>query len=539
MATTTISGRPTFGGLASGLDTNALLEGLLDIERQPLKRMESRRAEVDNQRTLVRQLNTKLLALRDAARGLDNRNTNMSNLSTSEEFLKYQGSSTNDDIVEVTAGKGASAGDIQIRVEQLARGSRRYATPFTVGVGQSTDDAIALQANQSVTIALPNGRPTDTPVVEPTEITISAGAAETLSLADLRDRINGSVDNGGHVRADILQSSEGSFQLILTSTGTGTENELQVTGDLSMQAANVDGSDGAQNAVFHLFGQRIERQSNVADDVLTGVSLKLKGIAELDDNNQPITETVSVSVDADAIAASLQGFVDAYNDAAAFLDSQAKYNETTKTAGPLSGDSILRDVQRRLREVVSAAYRFEENPNNPFALGVDSNGKTLPGGSVSGVGIEIVGNGRLKLNRERLDEVLTQDPLAVKEFMSGHEIDHVENQEQIDEANAWNNSLPANADASKRRKVPEEDRWNAGFFTNVGEQLEEIVRTGDGLLTARDKLFATRLKVFDASIDQFNTRIALREETLVQRFSALERIVSGLQNQQGFLSSLR
>ena len=538
MATTTISGRPTFGGLATGLDTNALLQGLLAIERQPLQRMQSRRSEVDNQRTLVRQLNTKLLALRDSARGLDNRNTNLSNVSTSEEFLKYKGSSTNADVVEVTAGKGASAGDIQIRVQQLARGSRRFSTPFTVGVGQTTDDAIALQANQTVTIALPNGRPTDTPVVEPTSITISAGA-DTLSLSDLRDRINGSIDNGGHVRADILQSSEGSFQLILTSTSTGAENELQVTGDLALQAANLDGSDSAQNAVFHLFGQRIERQSNVADDVLTGVSLKLKRVAELDANDQPITETVTVAVDADAIAGSLQEFVDAYNDVASFLDSQAKYNETTKTAGPLSGDSILRDVQRRLREVVSDAYRFEKNPNNPFALGVDANGKTLPGGSVSGIGIEIVGNGRLKLNRERLDEVLTQDPLAVKEFMSGHEIDHVENQKQIDEANAWNNHLAPNAPASQRRTVPEEDRWNAGFFTNVGEQLEEIVRTGDGLLTERDKLFASRLKVFDTSIDQFNTRLALREETLVQRFSSLERIVSGLQNQQGFLSSLR
>ena len=152
---TRISGRATFGGLASGLDTNALLEGLLNIERQPLKRMESRRAEVDNQRSLVRQLNTKLLALRDAARGLDNRNTNMSNLSTSEEFLKYQGSSTNDDIVEVTAGKGASAGDIQIRVEQLARGSRRFSTPFTVGVGQSTDDAIEIGIDETITDKAP------------------------------------------------------------------------------------------------------------------------------------------------------------------------------------------------------------------------------------------------------------------------------------------------------------------------------------------------------------------------------------------------
>ena len=43
--TTGLIGRPTFGGLASGLDTNALLAGLLEIERIPLNRIESNRAE--------------------------------------------------------------------------------------------------------------------------------------------------------------------------------------------------------------------------------------------------------------------------------------------------------------------------------------------------------------------------------------------------------------------------------------------------------------------------------------------------------------
>lgn len=543
---TRISGRATFGGLASGLDTNALLQGLLEIERQPLNRIEARRAEIDNQRSLMRQLNSKLLALRDASRALDNRNTRLTDKSTNEELLKYTGASTNDKIVEVTAGAGAAPGEIQILVEQLARGSRRFSTTFTA---EDTDQAIALSAGQSITIALPNADPDAVPPFEATSITIAADAGP-VSLSSLRDRINASAENEGNVRADILQVSEGNFQLVLTSTKTGSDNELQVTGDLALQAANPDGSDTAQSARFRLFGQSIERQSNVIEDVLTGITLNLKGIAELDENDLPITETVTVAVDFEAIATAFQGYVDSYNDVVSFLDGQSRYNETTKTAGPLSGDFMLREVQRRLREAVSGAYAFGQNPNNPYAPGGrDENNRPDPGGAISGIGIEVASGGKLRLNRERLEEVLAEDPIMVKEFLSGRTRDTVENQDEIDDANAYNvaanaynAALPPDAEPGDRRAlrdVPEEDRWDAGFFTEIGERLEAIVRSGDGLFAERDKQLENRLKQFDSSIARFNTRLSLREETLIQRFSALERIVSGLQNQQGFLSSLR
>jgi len=533
---TRISGRTTFGGLATGFDTNALLEGLMAIERQPLQRMESRRAEVQNHQSLMRQLNSRLLALRDAARNLDNRNTRRTDVSTNEELLKYVGSSSNDKIVGVTAKAGASPGDIQVRVDQLARGSRRFSTAFTA---ESVDDAIALQAGQSITITLPNGDPDATPPVDATDITITAGASETISLAALRDRINASAGNGGTVRADILQATEGSFQLVLTSTGTGPDNELAVTGDVALLAVNPDGSDNAQSAMFTLFGQSITRDSNTVEDVLSGITLQLKGVAELDENDQPITETVTVAVDVAAIATSLDAFVQAYNDVVSFIEGQSKYNENTKTAGPLSGDFMLRDIQRRLAETVSSAYKFETNPNNPYAPGVDDEGQSVPGGAISGIGIEVAGGGRIRLNRERLEEVLAEDPLSMREFLSGRVRSTAANQAAIDEANAYNAGLPPDADPSEFLAVPEPDLWDEGFFTLIGDQLEDIVRTGDGLIAERDQLYQRRLKQFDASIDAFNSRLALREDTLVQRFSALERIVSSLQNQQGFLSSLR
>ncbi len=533
---TRISGRPTFGGLASGLDTNALLEGLLQIERQPLNRIEARRSEVENQQSLMRQLNSRLLALRDAARALDDRNTRYTAEATSEEFLKYVGSSTNEDVVEVTATAGASVGEIQIRVDQLARGSRRFSTMYTAA---NASEAIALSQGQSVTISLPNADPDADPPVEATQIEISATDGD-ISLSRLRDLINASADNAGAVRADILQASEGNFRLVLTSTEKGLQNELSISGDLAIEAVTAE--DQAQNAVFQLFGQQITRQSNVVDDVLTGISLELKGLAELDENDQPITETVTVAIDAEAIAAEIEKFVDAYNDVMSFLDNQSKYNETTKTAGPLSGDFMLREVQRRLLESSSMPYAFQSNPNNRYGPeGRNAQDRPVSGGAISAVGIEVVSGGRLRLNRERLEEVLAEDPNMVNEFLSGRERSDgfVQNQRAIDEAIAWNDALPPDAPARDRREVPEPDTFDAGFFTQIGEQIESIVRSGDGLFARREQLYQDRLKTIDNSIDRFNSRLALREETLVQRFSALERIVSSLQNQQGFLSSLR
>ncbi|MFO0687180.1 MAG: flagellar filament capping protein FliD [Myxococcota bacterium] len=549
---TTVSGRATFGGIASGLDTKAIIDGLMQIERQPLQRIQSRRDEIDGQRSLMRQLNTKLLALRDAANGLDNRNSKLTAASTDEEFLKYTSSSTNEDVVSVTAGVGAAPGDIQVLVEQLARGSRRFSTALS---GDKPSDVVALQAGQSITIDLPNADDNASPEVAATHIVITAPAdGAGITLSDLREKINNATENRGKVRADILTVSEGSYRLVLSSADTGTKGQLAITGDLALEAERDE--DKAQGSKITLFGQTIERDTNDIDGVLTGVTLRLKGLAAKDDNGQPITETVSIKTDFDAVSGAIQSFVDAYNDVMSFIDSQAKYNEQTKSAGPLSGDFMVREVQRRLREAVSNNYSFEKQPGNPFSPDVDDKGKRLPGGSISGIGIELAGNGRLRLNKDKLQEALTQNATAVKDFLSGYDRLSPQNQDAITKAKADNVTISAynhqaelfNATRTdpktwlplkELKPVPADDMWDEGFFTKLSEQLDSIVRSGDGLLAQRDQQFATRLKDIDTSIDAFNSRLSSREEMLTQRFSSLESVIAGLQNQQGFLGSLK
>lgn len=512
---TGLIGRPTFGGLASGLDTNALLSGLLEIERIPLNRIQSRRSEIANQRSLMRDLNTKLVALREAAQNLDNRNSAGSGASATEEFLKYSGSSTNEDIVTVSAGAGAAPGDIEIEIRELARGARRFSTQF------ADPGDTALAAGQSLSIELADGDDTADPEEPPTRIDISVDTGEgDLSLQDIRDQINTNEGNGGKVRADIIRFGEDNYQLVLTTTGTGLSNTMTVLGDLAFQD-EVPERDAPRNAEIRLFGidTPIYSETNAVEDALTGVTFDLRRVSEESETTpgELLSETVTIEVDNDEIAEGLEAFTKAYNEVVDFIDNQFRYDENRKTAGPLAGDFTLRQVQSELRDMVSSGFKFSTNPSNPFAPSVDGG----LGGAITNIGITIESGGRLSVDREKLDEALALDPISVREFLSGR----------------------ARADGDPDPNSPTgddipPDLFDEGFATLFSTELERLVQSGDGTLAERDKSYERRLRDFDASIERFEARLSQREESLVLRFSELERIVAGLQNQQGFLSSI-
>ena len=59
-----------FVGLGSGLDTNAIVSQLMEIERQPRARLERRQAAVQARQDALRDIATKLKTLKSAAQAL-------------------------------------------------------------------------------------------------------------------------------------------------------------------------------------------------------------------------------------------------------------------------------------------------------------------------------------------------------------------------------------------------------------------------------------------------------------------------------------
>lgn len=453
-----------FDGLASGLDTTALVQALLAFERRPLELIEAKKSKLEEQQSLSRDLNTLLLDLFTAARALDNQNQLLTASSLEEEFLEFTASSSDDSILTASATGEAAAGSHELRVIQVAGVGREISQSF------ASDSEIVAQSGASISIDYGGAAPID--------VSVGAGGA---SLLDLRALINDHPDNGGQVRADLLFDGSG-YRLVVSGTQPGAANDIAIATTLT-DFFDASLSQDAQDAQISMLGLTLTRPSNDISDVIPGVTLHLHAAHPAD----PPTATTSVVVerDDDAMADKLQTLVDAYNEVREFLTEQASWDEATQTSGPLSGDFLLRSVQRNVQSILGGIYSFADNPLV----------------SLSQIGIRFDRDGALSLDRDAFSEALDADPLAVRQLLAG-------------------------------------DGATDGVASALGRFLEPITRTVDGALAVRDDHFDRSIRSLAQTIERFEYRLELREEALIAQFTQLESLLSSLQGQSSFLLSV-
>jgi flagellar hook-associated protein 2 len=464
--------RTTFAGLASGLDTKLLISSMLAYERRPLNLLEGRRDDLQKQQSLYRDLNTKLLALRDASRDIDNLTSTMSGTSVDEEFLEFTTSSSDDDILTATATGDATPGSYDIRVEQMALQPREITDSFS-----SSSDVIAAEGE---TLDIDFGVDDERNYT----ITVESGGA---SLQDIRDLINEDDTNDGDVRAEILFDGT-EYRLMISGVEFGADNDFTISGtgaalgdaDFLDSGLNQDGTD----AKLTVLGVAVTSSSNTVEGALPGVTFEIHGVNDPDKSTE--FETMTISLDNEDIEANLQKFVDAFNGVADFMNSQFKVDRTTNRSGPLSNDNLLRYLQTSLQTVVTDQYSFS---GNSFT-------------SLNDIGVQFTSDGKLSIDSDTLEEALATSPQSVREVLSG-------------------------------------DGTDVGAAAAIATQLKQIVQFGDGTMAVRDDSLNTQINGLKDQIERFESRLLMREETLLQRFGRLEAMISSLQAQEAFLGGFR
>src|SRR5690625_1967515 len=101
-------------GIASGLDTETLIQQLMAIERRPLVLMQERKNTLQQQRDAWRDVNSRLNNLRER----------MAELSRTSLYERRAGTSSNADVATVTANRDAEEARYNIAVQQLAQTHR-------------------------------------------------------------------------------------------------------------------------------------------------------------------------------------------------------------------------------------------------------------------------------------------------------------------------------------------------------------------------------------------------------------------------------
>lgn len=130
-----VGDRISFGGLASGLDTNAIIDALMDVQRRPIFAAETRMFIQDEKRQALQQVGTSFSSLLGSLDGLRKAST-----------FTTQGTSVLahvDDVgkVQATANGSAPLGSFDVDVLQIATSTRaRSAT----AAGNAINSAVSL-----------------------------------------------------------------------------------------------------------------------------------------------------------------------------------------------------------------------------------------------------------------------------------------------------------------------------------------------------------------------------------------------------------
>lgn len=367
----------SFGGLASGLDTKAIIAALLAVERRPITQLETRNKGYEKQKSLLADLESKLGKLQTAADALRK----------SSSFLDYQTAVDDEKYFTAKAGTGATAGAYSIEVVSLAKAevsaSNGRADKAT-SLGLTGDLQITI-GGQTHSIAL---------------------SSTNDSLTGIADAINASAA-GESVRATVLDTGNPTdpYKLVLTGRKTGADQAFSVTAGnanaaLTAFAAEIDANQTttASNALIRIDGIDVTRSSNVISDALPGVTLNLRS----EHGTTPATK-LTVSTDATKTAEKVKAFVDAYDDVVDFIAEQTKVDGEGAAKSPLFGDSALRSVRTTLRSILGSEVTASGNPAYSLA---------------SQVGITTDKDGRLTFNETKFGEALGADEDAVRKLFS-------------------------------------------------------------------------------------------------------------------------
>ncbi|MDZ4282438.1 MAG: flagellar filament capping protein FliD [Hydrogenophaga sp.] len=346
-------------GLASGIDIKSIVSQLVALERAPLQPLQRQAATAQS----------KISILSTIKSGMDNLGTLAAKLGDPKSWSGVNATSSNAGEVAVSASSTATAGRFTLSVTSLATSQAAASGVLNAVGGLGTG---------TLSFSVAGGASRD--------VEILAGEDSPAAIAA---KINSS-DVG--VTATVLKDASGE-RIVMRSKETGASNTFTV----GVAGGNADGlqklafgggapgdmtqTQPAANAMFSIDGVDLQSPTNKLTDTVPGVTLTLNKVTSA-------AVDINVATDTEGMKKNIQAFVDAYNSISTLLTTATAYNETTKTAGSLQGDSTAIGLQNALRGMMRSV-----TGNGAFTRLAD-------------IGIVAAQNGKLEVKADKLDAAM-------------------------------------------------------------------------------------------------------------------------------------
>ncbi len=364
----------TFGGLASGLDTQGIIAALVGVEGR----------KVDQLRSKSDGFQKKINALDDLQKKMGALETALKKLADPAKFIASKANLPEgaSDYLSLTTRSEAKAGTYSLEVLALAQSSFIRSDGFA-------------DANTDVGVV-----GTLTLDVGGTQFDIDIDGTNN-SLNGIRDAINDA--DVGAVATTVFDGTD--WHLELRGAETGAANAVSIVAEPGLpppqgNVLNLIPLRNATDARFEIDGESYTSASNTVEDAIQGVTLQL--LDAQPQNSSPIKFTIAE--DFAAIEQQLKDFVNEYNKVVDFLNDQSKPRASGDDATkPLAGDSSLRSLRSALGSAVGGSSTVVLNGVYP---------------SLATIGIATDSSGRLTLDSTKLGDALADDLNAVSKMVA-------------------------------------------------------------------------------------------------------------------------
>jgi len=302
------------------------------------------------------------------------------------------------------------------------------------------------------------------------------------SLESLAQMINNDVDG---VSASIINdgSSSGAYHLVLSSEEAGTDGAFTVDASgLSGGTTPVfSNQQPASDAHLEIDGIAVTAGSNSSDEIISGLTLNLLDASVDAAAGLDKTIHIEVGIDTEGVTEKVKGFVDAYNDLFSYIEEQSD------TEGDLHSNPTLRAVASRIENI--------------FATSLDSG----------------------------LGDITHFTQVGISRASSGRQLDWDED----DFLQALND------DFSSVRDLFIERDGNLGKTYLIDTAVENMTDSIDGLFKISTDALNRKIDYTDQGIERYERSVESYQTTLERKFTAMELMVSQLQAQGSYLSSVQ
>jgi flagellar hook-associated protein 2 len=472
----------TFSGLATGLDTDSIVQQIMELERAPIDRLEARKTSASERLSAFSQFKSKLDDLKSV----------VSDLTLTSQVRTTKVSLSNDDSFTASTNS-AALGSYDIAVGQLAQVQKSVSDGFSSNVN-------SILGTGSITV---NG------------VNISVGDSNN-SLVTLAESINAvSAETG--VSVSLINDGGSTDPYHMVFTGKDANTSFTVTSNLADESSNPIAfnttlAKSAQQAVAFIDGIKVVSDTNTITNAITGVTLNLgsvsqtsyagteeSGVDPWDWADPPVytTATMDVSADTDALKEKVTSFVTSYNSVMEWINSG--YEEFGGGATVNAADAEDSDEE----EILSAVLRGDATINNVKrslqSIFTDSVKTSGAFNILSEIGITTQVNGTLRQDNTKLDAALSGKFDDMVSLLSGE------------------------GDVE-------------GVMKKFNSLLLNLTSSTSGVYATQKNAYSSSVKSLDSQISVYESRMTKREATLRAQFTAMEQLVSSLNAQGDFLS---